>query len=98
MVGEGVLESGDWAQTMRVTRPRSRRSSAWRRVGGGKSTCSVVRRDLWALERVWSGLHGGLVWVVGAAAGRELRMEVRRARGVGRGGDAGCMTLWFVGG
>lgn len=67
-------------------------------------TCSVTRRDLWALERgfrgfvegglrVYRGLRLGFVFVfvfgfeleAGGEIERELKRDVRRVRGVGRG-------------
>jgi hypothetical protein len=50
----------------RVTNPRSNRSSAWRSVGGGKSTCRVARRDFWFAGRDFNGFEGASV-----AFGRE---------------------------
>lgn len=83
------------ACTTWVTRPRSRRSRAGRRIEGNR-TCRVTRRERWVALSVFNGLlllgcwaacgggGGGLVWV------KELKMEVRRSRGEGRGDlDAG---------
>jgi hypothetical protein len=70
--------------TTLVTRPRSRRSSAWRRRDG-KSTCKVTRRERCAALRAFRGL---LLALFGrpdssgtAVCGRELNMEVSKSRG-----------------
>lgn len=42
----------------RVTRFRSSKSSAWRSIGGGKSTWRVVRRALWEEGSDFKGLLG----------------------------------------
>ncbi len=71
-----------------VTRPRSRRSRAWRR-SEGRRTWRVTIRERSAALRSLRGLL--LVLLPGTAAsggggarGKELKMEVRSARGEGR--------------
>ncbi len=70
-----------------MTRPRSKRSNAWRSIGGGKRTWRVVRVAFWEEEMCFKGLEGGSF---GSPGGREVedvvrvvRREVRRARGLG---------------
>lgn len=44
---------------IRVTSPLSKRSKAWRRVGGGIRTWRVVRRARTWGGRLWRGFEGG---------------------------------------
>lgn len=73
----------------RVTRPRSRRSRAWRSMGGGKRTWRVVRSARCGGVSVFSGLLRGS-WsglALCAVDGVEVRLlmaEVRSCWGVGR--------------
>lgn len=69
-----------------VTRPRSRRSSAWRKIEGNR-TWRVTRRERWVAFRAFRGLllalFGRPDTVGGNDCGRESKIEVRRSRGEG---------------
>lgn len=81
----------------RVTRPRSRRSSACRSMGGGKRTCRVERKALWGAGRSLSGFVGGSALLVVPGGGTGMvemvfRRAVTKCRGVGR-----VLVMMFVG-